>query len=56
MKEPQALKQIHKIREKIHKKTKHLSDSGFIAYIRENSKRYLKDFQAKSSKKRKKAS
>ena len=56
MKEPQALKQIHKIREKIYKKTKHLSDADFIAYIRESSKNNLKDFQTKSSKKRRKVS
>lgn len=55
MKEPQALKQIHKIREKIYKKTKNMSDKDFLVYIRKSSNVSLKNFLEKLKKKRRKA-
>ena len=56
MKEPQALRQIHKIREKIYNKTKHMSDKEFLTYVQESSGKNLKSFLEKLKKKRRKAS
>lgn len=45
MKEPEPMRQIHKIQEKIYEETKHLSDREFLAYFHkkaEKAKREIK--------------
>lgn len=43
MKGPKALKEIHKIMEKIYEEEKDLSANQRVARIREESEKYLKD-------------
>lgn len=47
MKEPEPLRQIHKIQEKIYRKTKDMTSDEFIEYLNENTKNVL-DYITKS--------
>ena len=38
MSEPEPMRQIHEIQEKIYEKTKHMSDKEFLSYIHKQSK------------------
>lgn len=43
MHEPEPMRQVHKIREKIYEETKHMSDKEYIAYIQKNARQAQKE-------------